>query len=280
MSNKTWDKIRLPSSSGTDEYNDGEEENDDVSWELFHENSKLSEFFPNALSEQEIVARMQDNYESLEFKGYKEVSLPRSLRALNTSLDQAMSTRVSTRELIPDSITLQNVATILHYAYGITTRDNKNTPSSYPPRPFRVVPSAGGLYPLEIFFYSAYIDEQLPGIYHYNPVTNSIRLIQEGDQSSRIAESFVQKDIAFGASMIVFITAMFNRSIFKYQDRGYRYILLEAGHVAQNINLVVNGLGLGCVNLGGFFDRKVDNLLGLDGVTHSTIYAAAIGKKK
>ena len=61
--------------------------------------------------------------------------------------------------------------------------------------------------------------------------------------------------------------------------KGNRFVLLEAGHVAQNINLVANALGLGAVNLGGYYDREIDDFLGLDGVTHSTIYMAAIGKK-
>jgi SagB-type dehydrogenase family enzyme len=265
--NNTWDKIRLSSSNA---------DQDDVSWEFFHENSKLSEFSTIALSDQEIVATMRDNYESLEFKGYTEIKLPRSPTPLKSPLEKVISTRISSRDLIRTSMTLQDVATILYYAYGVT-RDNKNT--SYP-RPFRIVPSGGALYPLELFFHSADISEQVPGIYHYNPITNSIRLLQEGDQSSRISESFVQKEIAYGASLIIFITAMFDRCIFKYQDRGYRFVLLEAGHVAQNINLVVNALGRGCVNLGGFFDRKVDSLLGLDGLTHSTIYIVAIGGKK
>ena len=90
----------------------------------------------------------------------------------------------------------------------------------------------------------------------------------------------VQPDIAYGASLIVFITSIFERSIFKYGDRGYRFILLEAGHVAQNINLVSNALGLGSVNIGGYFDREIDDLLGLDGVAHSTIYMIAIGSRK
>jgi SagB-type dehydrogenase family enzyme len=79
--------------------------------------------------------------------------------------------------------------------------------------------------------------------------------------------------------MLIFVTAMFKRSTFKYGNRGYRFALLEAGHVAQNINLVTTGLGLGSVNICGYFDRQVDDLLDLDGVTHSTIYIIAIGKK-
>jgi SagB-type dehydrogenase family enzyme len=89
----------------------------------------------------------------------------------------------------------------------------------------------------------------------------------------------VQAEVGRNASLIIFITAIFERSVFKYGDRGYRFIFLEAGHVAQNINLVSNALGLGSVNIGGFFDREIDDFLDLDGVTHSTIYMIAIGKK-
>jgi SagB-type dehydrogenase family enzyme len=92
-----------------------------------------------------------------------------------------------------------------------------------------------------------------------------------------ISKRLVQSDIGQNASLIVFITAVFERSVFKYGDRGYRFIFLEAGHVAQNINLVATALGLGSVNIGGFFDREIDEFLDLDGVTHSTIYMVAIG---
>jgi SagB-type dehydrogenase family enzyme len=89
----------------------------------------------------------------------------------------------------------------------------------------------------------------------------------------------MQPELAQGASLIIFLTAIFERSTFKYGERGYRFILLEAGHVAQNLNLVANALGLGCANIGGYFDREIDDLLELDGVTHSTIYMIAIGGK-
>jgi SagB-type dehydrogenase family enzyme len=81
------------------------------------------------------------------------------------------------------------------------------------------------------------------------------------------------------SSLIILITAVFERSTIKYGDRGYRFALLEAGHVAQNINLVANALGLGSINLGGYFDRRADDFLGIDGLTHSTIYMAGIGAK-
>jgi SagB-type dehydrogenase family enzyme len=194
---------------------------------------------------------------------------------LRLSLAEAITTRTSLRNLLPCPLTLENVATLLHYAYGVT-RDNKNTEV---PHPFRAAPSGGALYPLEIFFHSGCIDGSQPGFYHYNPIEHNLRLLRPGDDTHAIAQAMVQPEIGLGSSLIIFITAIFERSIFKYGDRGYRFILLEAGHVAQNLNLVANALGLGCVSIGGFFDRQIDELLGLDGVTHSTIYLVAVGGK-
>lgn len=79
---------------------------------------------------------------------------------------------------------------------------------------------------------------------------------------------------------MVFITALFARASFKYREQGYRFALLEAGQVAQNLNLVANALGLGTVNIGGFFDRDIDALLEIDGVVHSTCTAVgALGRR-
>jgi SagB-type dehydrogenase family enzyme len=109
----------------------------------------------------------------------------------------------------------------------------------------------------------------------------SLRRLQEGNLSRQIADGLVgfQSNLAFDTSLILFLTAVFERSTFKYGARGYRFVLLEAGHVAQNINLVATALGMGCVNLGGYYDRRIDDLLNLDGVTHSTVYMIALGEK-
>jgi len=257
-----WEEIRL--SPGKEEY----------LWELFHENSKTGRFdnFPP----QEIIrARMQGLLQSLPFDSYLAVELPTSLTPLRLSLADAITTRVTARGMEPCPLTLENVATILHYAYGIT-RSNEGTIF---PRPFRTVPSGGALYPLELFCHSTHIQGLEPGLYHYNPIQNNLRFLRYGDESRKIAGALVQSNVALDASLMFFITAVFERSVFKYGNRGYRFVLLEAGHVAQNINLVSNALGLGCVNIGGYFDRQIDDLLGLDGLNHSTIYLVAIGKQ-
>lgn len=78
--------------------------------------------------------------------------------------------------------------------------------------------------------------------------------------------------------MVLFITALFERTVFKYGDRGYRFVLMEVGHLAQNVHLVTQGVGLAGVSIGGFFDREMDRLLRLDGLNHSTLCLIAIGK--
>jgi SagB-type dehydrogenase family enzyme len=223
-----------------------------------------------------VVARMQAMWESLPYDLYPAVDLPTSLTPLDMSVAEAILTRVTARAMRPRALALQDLATLLHLAYGVT----RNNVGTIWPRPFRTVPSGGALYPLEIYVHTVHVRGLTGGLYHYNPARNHLRLLVEGDQSSRIANALVQRNLAEDASLIFFLTALFERSTFKYGDRGYRFILLEAGHVAQNLNLVANALELGAVNIGGFFDRQIDDFLGLDGVRHSTIYLVAIGERR
>jgi SagB-type dehydrogenase family enzyme len=190
-------------------------------------------------------------------------------------LDKAILSRVSVRDIMPCPIRLKDLTALLHLSYGIT----RDAAASGLLRGFRVVPSAGGLYPLEIFFHSAHVEGLAPGLYHYNPSKHHLRFLREGDHRHQIAQSLIQGSIAQNASLLIFMTALFERSIFKYGNRGYRFALLEAGHVAQNINLVSSALGLGCLNIGGFVDRDIDEFLQIDGITHSTIYMLAVGMR-
>ncbi|MCC2643157.1 MAG: putative nitroreductase [Nitrospira sp.] len=262
MSSELWQDTYLPPG------------NKDQLWELFHENSKIGRF-SRGLSDQEVRLRMTKLHESLDFVGYPLIKLPPPDAHFKLSLSEAITSRTSCRHLNPERLSLGKIATLLHYAYGI----NRSNSAATFPRPFRVVPSGGALYPLELFFYSSCIEENPPGMYHYSPEQNQLRLLSTQEEMSRIERATAYPELIRKASIIIFITAIFERSIFKYGDRGYRFILLEAGHVAQNLNLVSNGLNLGSINIGGFFDHEIDDLLGLDGVTHSTIYIVAIGQR-
>ena len=246
----------------------------DYCWETFHENSKIGRYF-RSLSDEEIRLRMNDFHLSLPYEGYPIIDLPKSLTPMKHALDDIIISRSSVRDFSPTPINLRDLSTLLHFSYG-ETRDNKDTGFS---RPVRVVPSGGGLYPLEIFFYSGHVPDLEVGVYHYNPSKHHLRFLNPGEKTQEIAQAVVYPDLIKNSALLIFITAVFERSVFKYRERGYRFTLLEAGHVAQNLNLVSLGLDLGSVNVGGYFDREIDDFLGLDGVNHSTIYMIALGKK-
>lgn len=242
-------------------------------WEVFHENSKNSRaaLATSSLSTESLLLQMQSFHESLPYPERLRVPLPEQRLSLDTSLDRAILARHSTRQFVPRTLTFAEISTILHYAYGMT-RDNGYGP--YPPCT-RAVPSAGALYPLEVYFRSSHVEGLAPGIYHYNPKENALDALGASEQS--LAASTIYPDFVESAAVTLFITAVFERTTWKYGDRGYRYALFEAGHVAQNAALVAAALGLGCFSLGGFIDREIDDLLGLDGVTHSTLCMLCLG---
>ncbi|OLE53762.1 MAG: hypothetical protein AUI36_17530 [Cyanobacteria bacterium 13_1_40CM_2_61_4] len=243
-------------------------------WELFHENSKLGRFSFGP-SNKEVEDYTAGLLESLPFDGFPTILLPKRLPAMKMPVGKAMQSRVSVRAMTPHALRLDELAALLHYGYGVN-RDKKRSGLL---RSLRVVPSAGGLYPLEIFLHIANVKSLLPGLYHYNPLKHHLRRLRDGDHADEIARCSVSDTIPQHAAVLIFLTALFERSTFKYGNRGYRFALLEAGHVAQNINLVSSALGLGCLNMGGFFDREIDAFLHLDGIGHSTIYVLAVGMK-
>lgn len=244
-------------------------------WELFHENSKNVATGPG-LTDEAVVAVMREMWQSLPYEnGRPPISLPEP-RIIQAPLGEVMNRRVSCRAFEPKRISLSDLSTILHYGYGISRTIGEDNPSLLE-RALRTVPSGGGLYPLEIFFWTDRADGLQRAVYHYYPPLHDIRPVREDVSYDRVADVFVDRQSVSGAALVIFISALFKRSTFKYRNRGYRFTFLEAGHVAQNINLAATGLGLGSLNIGGFNDWKTDELLGLDGLEQSTIYTIAVG---
>lgn len=243
-------------------------------FELFHENSKISRF-EHGLPMAEVSQRMRDMWESLPYDNFPAVELPPAVSPAR-SFAEVIRARHTASALRPTEINLSLLSTLLTFSYGVT-RDNEGT--SFP-RPFRTVPSAGALFPLELYFQARAVDQLTAGLYHFNPMRGNLRRLRDEDLTDDIASAMSQPDVAYDASILIFITAAFERTTFKYGDRGYRFALLEAGHVAQNLDLTATALGLGAMNIGGFYDRELDSVLGLDGVARSTLYMAAIGEDR
>lgn len=258
--NPLWQEIYLPASQ------------EERSWELFHENSKLSRYH-KPLTDEQVLSRMAAFYDSLPYEEYPRIKLPQPFFPLPNSLGETIVKRTSVRNFRPDPVSFAHAGAILQYGYGVT-RSNEGT--SFP-RPFRTVPSGGALYPLEIYLHAKNVEGLSPGVYHYNPSHNHLCCLRKGDQSSHISQAVVQPSVILESAFQIFITGIFERSVFKYGDRGYRFVLIETGHVAQNMNLVATALGLGTLNIGGYFDQEIDDWLGLDGITGATVYMLALG---
>ncbi|HEX2295256.1 MAG TPA: SagB/ThcOx family dehydrogenase [Actinomycetota bacterium] len=142
----------------------------------------------------------------------------------------------------------------------------------------RPVPSAGALYPLELYVVARHVEDVDPGVYHYASVTHGLELVRDvAVPGGLLTGLFMGQHYVEGAGAVLVITCEPERSLKKYGDRGYRYVLLEAGHVAQNVNLTAAALGLGAYNVGGFFDDELARLLMVDEDREVPLYAVAIG---
>jgi len=186
-------------------------------------------------------------------------------------LGEAILSRRTQTAFGPAPVSLRDLSSLLTGGYGATER-----PSAVGDRRFRTVPSAGALYPLELYVDVRAVTGLEPGLYHFQATAALLQRLRSlaGEE---LAAAFVQPNVIEAAAAVILITAVFQRTTFKYGERGYRFALIEAGDVAQNIDLVASALGLPAANLGGFFDRELEMLLDVDGVEQSLVYAVAIG---
>jgi SagB-type dehydrogenase family enzyme len=166
------------------------------------------------------------------------------------------------------------MGSLLFAAYGVT-----RSPSEGREICLRATPSAGGLYPLEVYLAVRSCTGLEPGLYHYDPLRHDLEVLGDAGAFEGAQRCLVQSEIVSTAAILI-VTALFWRSRIKYGLRAYRFVLLEAGHLMQNVLLAAEALGLGALPLGGFFDGEVEALLGVDGVNESVVYAAAVGRQR
>jgi SagB-type dehydrogenase family enzyme len=190
---------------------------------------------------------------------------------LQMPLGDALARRRSVRSFAATPLGLPELAAIVRAGYGVTGR----LKTEGEPQPVRSAPSGGALYPLELSVAVQRVDGLEPGLYHFDPLDDALEVAVLGCPGMAATTPFVEA--AGTAAAVVIVSAVFWRSRFKYGLRGYRFVLLEAGHVAQNVLLAATSLGLGAVALGGFYDRRVDELIGVNGVDESTLYLICLG---
>jgi SagB-type dehydrogenase family enzyme len=127
----------------------------------------------------------------------------------------------------------------------------------------RTAPSAGGLYPLELYVVAGEVADFQPGIYQYQVDRHVLALSAAGDHRADLAAATLGQGWVALAPAIIVVAAAYGRTTAKYGDRGVRYVHMEAGHAAQNVCLQATAIGLGCVVVGLFDDREVKRLIGL-----------------
>ncbi len=215
----------------------------------FHSRTKLKSLTGSDSNLQKKYKRRYKEYPRLE-----KIFLPEASEILNSSLKETILKRKSSRSFSQKKLSLEILSTLLLY-------------SSYHP-------SAGGRYPLEIYFLSLNSELQ-SGLYHYNIRNHSMEVLRQGETIS--LKKYFDQEWIKTAGGVVIITSVFTRNTEKYGDRGYRAILQEVGYLGELIYLMSSATNIGCCAIGGFVDEELEKLLDIDGVYESVVGVFAVG---
>jgi SagB-type dehydrogenase family enzyme len=200
------------------------------------------------------------------------IALPR-LHGPNALLD-LIRRRRSCRVFRPDPLALTDLAVLLAGTYGTSGPVTVEAGVEFEAR---TVPSAGGLFPLEIYVALERVDTLDDGLYRYRPLDHALEPVQAGFDRRALTAALLDAQYLEHANAIVFVAAVFDRTLHKYGARGYRFILLEAGHAAQNLCLLAADRGLATICVGGFVDSAVNALLGVKPRREGAVYCVGVG---
>jgi SagB-type dehydrogenase family enzyme len=167
---------------------------------------------------------------------------------------------------------MDHLATLLWATQGITL--------SAPGYQFRTSPSAGALYPVETYLSIHHVEDVAQGIYHFNVLDFTLEEVAPGNFGDYLSRASLDQAMVERAAVVFVWTAIVLRAMWKYRNRCMRYIFMDAGHVAQNLQLAATALGLGCCPIGAFYDEEINSVLKVDGEEETTIYLASVGSLK
>lgn len=199
--------------------------------------------------------------------------IPLAPADLGSEVAALAARRRSCRRYAERAMPLDVASALLRASYGLTDL-RFETPSWA--RWGRTTPSAGGLYPLEVFVAMQNVEGAHDGVFHYEPVQDCLCSLSSCRLPDIIGAIFSPEFVA-NANMLVMLAGTFATTQTKYGPRGYRYILIEAGHVAQNLCLMATELGYGSLCLGGFEDDRLNRALSLQELEEGVLYCVAVG---
>lgn len=200
------------------------------------------------------------------------LSVPRDTG--NVSVEEALQKRRSRRNYLDKGLPEAFLSQILWAAYGITKPER-----AYPSMRggYRTSPSAGALYPLEIYVLAGRVEGIAPGVYRYHSLTHSLEKVIDGDMRNALRDAALGQEMIVRAPAVLLYCAVFERCVQKYGQRGReRYVCMEAGHSAQNVYLQAEALNIGTCAIGAFNDDRVRQAMKLS-ATEEPLYIMPVG---
>jgi len=196
------------------------------------------------------------------------IKLPEPKYTSSASVEQALLERRSVRTYQDESLTLAEVAQLLWSAQGITNSK----------RAYRTAPSAGALFPLEVYVVIGNVEGIPEGVYKYKPDKHELVKVRDGDMRDKLAAAALGQTCVKKSAIAIVFSAVYERTTRKYGDRGVKYVHMEAGHAAQNVCLQAVSLNLGTVVVGAFRDDEVGKILNLPD-EEQPLYILPVGKR-
>jgi SagB-type dehydrogenase family enzyme len=204
-----------------------------------------------------------------EYPASKQIELPPFDGIQTSDVLEALKQRKSIRHYSGRPLAMEQVSYLLWASGGIQRVERGNA--------FRTAPSAGALYPIETYLLVDSVEGLPPGVYHYSVKTHRLEELRLGQTGPDIVLAALNQKMCIEAAAIFVWTAIFYRSKWKYEERAYRYIYLDAGHIAGNLTLAATAIGLGTCQVGAIFDDEVNGIIGVDGREESAIYLSLVG---
>lgn len=209
------------------------------------------------------------------------VALPRpaDLRVPSLDLRAAVDARRSRRSYSAQALSLEELSFLLWCTQGVRELLAPAGQGSPPVATMRTVPSAGARHALETCLSVHRVEGLAPGLYRFCAVVHTLEPILERSVAEAMTEACLGQRFVERSAVTFAWTAVRERMCWRYGERGYRYLFLDAGHACQNLYLAAEAVGCGACAIAAFSDEAVNRLLGLDGEERFALYLAAVGKR-
>jgi len=195
----------------------------------------------------------------------------------DTGLSQIIEQRKSLRKYSTEALSKDELSYLLWAtSWAKDFRSNEKIEIT-----LRNVPSAGARHPFETYLQINRVAGIKPGLYYYHPIKHCLVMLQEGEEiSAKVHEGCFHQEMLRTAAVNFIWTAVPYRTVWRYGQRGYRYLYLDAGHVGQNLHLATEAIGSGACMIGAFLDELMNDCIGCDGNSEFVIYIGTVGKKE